>query len=259
MDRLWGQAALAVVDVRSRETWAGGNQRHPFTLHSTTKAVLAFAVLTELEQERQAATGWFEERLRRMVVHGENDATDELFDWLGGPAALAGFYQRINAQPLAAGVHGESWGLGRARIADIARMFARLARSAAIPEQARASAVDLLAQTPAALHWRAYSVYALPEWTAAAKSGWFWLEDDSQRINLVALLLDGSGRLRYALVLMYEGVELFDDVWDRFNAAIGWLAHDLSLRERGRPHGDRGCAQVALFLRQLSVYLGPLP
>lgn len=259
VDRLWGLAAVAVVDLRSREAWAGGDQGYAFTLHSTTKAVLAFAVLSKRNRYDQASSGRFEDRLRRMVVFGENEAADELFAWLGGPEALAGFYRRIGARPLADGVHDESWGLGRARVDEIARMFARLASSPAIPEQARASALDLLAQTPAARHWRAYSVYALRDWSAAAKAGWFWLEDDSQRINFVALLYDETGRGRYALALFYEGFALFDEVWQRFNAVIGWLAHDLSLREAGRPHGDRDCALAAEFLRRLGVYLEAFP
>lgn len=259
IDRLWGRAAVAVVDLRSRETWAGGDTGHGFTLHSTTKAVLAFAVLAKLEQEVHPSNRWFEHRLRRMVVFGENEAADELFGWLGGAEALAGFYRHLGAPSLAAGVHDRSWGLGRAQVAEVARMLAQLARSPVIPAPARDSALELLRQTPAALHWRAYSVYALPGWTAAAKSGWFWLEDDSQRINLAALLSDGSSRLRYALVLMYEGFERFDDVWARFNGAIGWLAHDLSLRETRRPHGDQDCALAAQFLRQLGAHLDSYP
>lgn len=259
IDRLWGRVALAVVDLRRSETWSGGEQDYAFTMHSTAKAVLAFAVLARLEQAGHGSTKRLDDRLRRMVVLGENEAADELFAWLGGSPALVDFYNRIGARPLAAGVHDRSWGLGRARVTEIARMFARLARSPALPGAATDSALELLAQTPAALHWRAHSVYALPEWTAAAKSGWFWLEDDSQRINLVALLSDGSGQPRYALVLMYEGVELFDAVWERFNLAIGWLAHDLSLREAGRPHGDRHCALAAQFLRRLGVYLDSFP
>ncbi|MCY3923356.1 MAG: hypothetical protein OXG27_13330 [Chloroflexi bacterium] len=259
VDRLWGLRAVAVVDVRSRETWGGGDQSYAFTLHSTTKAVLAFAALTKLEQQGHASTKRFAGPLRRMVVLGENEAADQLFDWLGGAPALADFYRRIGARPLAAGVHDESWGLGRARVAEIARMFALLAQSPAIPDRARASALGLLGQTPAALHWRAYSVYALPEWTASTKSGWFWLEDDSQRINLVALLHDDAGDVRYAMALFYEGFALFDQVWQRFNAVIGWLAHDLSLREAGRLHGSRDCRLADEFLRRLGFYLEARP
>jgi len=259
VDRLWGRTAAAVSDLRSGDTWAGGDQRYRFTLHSTAKAVLAFAALEKLEQVPQPPPGRLTQRLRRMVVLGENEAADKLFAWLGGASALADFYRRIGASNLSSGVHDRSWGLGTARAAALARMLGRLDRSPVISEQARTAAVDLLKQTPAALHWRAYSVYALPDWTAAAKSGWFWLDDDSQRINLVALLYDESGRARYAMVLLYEGFARFDQVWEGFNAVIGWLAHDLSLRETGRPYGERGCVQAARFLRQLGVTLDAVP
>ena len=259
VDRVWGHAAVAVSDLRSGDTWAAGDQMHRFTLHSTAKAVLAFAALEKLEQVPQPPPGRSTDRLQRMVVLGENEAADQLFAWLGGAPALADFYRGIGAPTLAANVHERSWGLGTARAAALARMLVRLERSPEISEQARAAAGDLLKQTPAALHWRAYSVYALPDWTAAAKSGWFWLDDDSQRINLVALLYDETGRGRYAVVLLYEGFARFDQVWERFNAAIGWLAHDLSLRETGRPFGERGCVLAARFLRQLGATLDAVP
>lgn len=255
IDQIWGRAALAVVDTRNLETWSGGDREYAFTMHSTTKAVLAFAVLTKMELEGETLTTGLEDSLRRMVVFGENDAADELFALVDGAPGLVDFYQSIEAQPLAEGVHDRSWGLGRARSVEVARMLTGLALSQEVPNEARSSALELLAQTPAALHWRAYSDYALSGWTAAAKSGWFWLEDDSQRINLVAILLDQSGRGRYAVALFYEGFARFDNVWERFNAVIGWLAHDISLREAGRPHGDRHCALAAQFLLRLDAHL----
>ena len=250
-----GHLAVGVVDLRSGDTWGGGDLTHSFTLHSTSKAVLAFAALNELSDDGEPLSPELSAVLEKMVVLGSNDAAKQTFDWLGGPPDLRDFYLRIGAEPLARTVHYRSWGLGHGRIDDLARLFARLAVSPAISEGARAEAYALLRTTWSAAYWYAQAAGSLPGWHSATKTGWFWLDDDSQRINHASIIFNPHERSRYSVVVMYEGFALFDDVWGAINDIHRLVARDIAQREDGRVYGDRGCRRIVEFYRTLAVVL----
>lgn len=253
-----GRLGVAVVDVRSGAGWVSDDDEL-FTLHSVSKAVLAFATVMrlgdlELELSREQRALLFQ-----MVVMGENWAARRIVDWLGGTRAMQEFYLRIRAESMVGGVHQTSWGLGTGRAIDIARMFAAVTNSHELPSDQRALVYDLMISTWSALRWPHAVQPALPGWRLAAKTGWFIPEwPHKHRVNQGSILFDPSGEARYAIAVLYEGPTPRPDVIPIIFAVQRSLAADLALREQGEAYGDPRCHSMERWLVVLQTEIASI-
>lgn len=236
-----GRLVVAVVDVASGDSWASDDDEL-FTLHSVSKAVLAFATVMRLGDLDQELSREQRALLFQMVVMGENWAAQRIVDWLGGTRAMQEFYLRVRAESMVSGVHQTSWGLGTGRAIDVARMFAAVTNSRELPPDQRAQVYELMVSTWSALRWPDAVRPALPGWRLAAKTGWFIPEwPHKHRVNQGAILFNPAGEARYAIALMYEGPTPRPEVIPIIFAVQRSLAADLALREQGKAYGDPRC------------------
>ena len=248
-----GRLGVAVVDVGNGASWVSDDD-DLFTLHSVSKAVLAFATMMrlgdlDLEPSRDQRALLFQ-----MVVMGENWAAQRIVDWLGGTRSMQEFYLRVRADSMVAGVHEQSWGLGTGRAIDVARMFAAVTNSHELPPEQRAQVYDLMASTWSALRWPAIVQPTLPGWRLAAKTGWFIPEwPHKHRVNQGSILFNPAGEARYAIAVMYEGPTPRPEVIPIVFAVQRSLAADLALREDGEAHGDPRCHSMGRWLGTLQT------
>lgn len=253
-----GRLGIAVVDVASGASWVSDDDEL-FTLHSVSKAVLAFAAVMrlgdldlELSREQRAL-------LFQMVVMGENWAAQRVVTWLGGTRAMQEFYLRIRAESMVAGVHQTSWGLGTGRVIDVARMFAAVTNSHELRPDQRAQIYDLMASTWSAVRWPDAVRPALPGWRLAAKTGWFIPEwPHRHRVNQGSILFNPSGEARYAIAVMYEGPTMRPEVIPIIFAVQRSLAADLALREQGELYGDPRCHAAGRWMTRLQTEIGSI-
>ncbi len=280
---LAGRIGAAVVDIRTGETWSGGGGGQTFTLHSVSKAVLAFAALTQIaddaaqshaddpEAEQEEVPEPYLDsdmsfQIWHMIVMGENWAAKNVVNWLGGTEAMAQFYRRVGAEQMAQGVHDTSWGLGVGLVHEVAHFFAQAAGSESVPEWARERAYSFLTLTTPAVVWHHLTAPWLPGWHAATKTGWYYLANHVERINHASIIFDRDGEARYSIVVMYEGVDWFDNIWGGINGVHRSVAAQIALREQGEPYGDSACqaasGDTARWLSELEHQIsltGPAP
>ena len=243
-----GRLGVAVVDVVNGASWVSDDDEL-FTLHSVSKAVLAFATVMRLGDLDQELSWEQRALLFQMVVMGENWAAQRVVTWLGGTRAMQEFYLRIRADSMVAGVHQTSWGLGTGRAIDIARMFAAVTNSRELAPEQRTQIYDLMASTWSALRWPAAVGPSLPGWRLAAKTGWFIPEwPHKHRVNQGSILFNPSGEARYAIAVMYEGPTERPNVIPIIFAVQRSLAADLALREQGEAYGDPRCHAMGRWL-----------
>ena len=169
----------AVYDLQTGSIWSGGHAG-PFALHSVIKPPIAWAVLSDAYETGRPLTNLHRDALYYMVALSFNPDVTTLLSMIGGLQGLNDFYQRWGVPELIELAHRSRWGASRAQPVHLARLFAALAMSEAVPELAREHGFDLLRDVVDGHRWGAtIPEQSLPGWESLIKTGNFTLPESS--------------------------------------------------------------------------------
>ena len=138
-----GILGAAVYDLDREIIWSGGHSG-PYAMHSVIKPPIAWAVLSDAEAQGRELTTMQRDALFYMVAWSQNPDVELLLGMIGGLTGLAAYYERWGVPELTTLMHPTRWGINRATPRLVARLYAALATSRAIPEAARTDGLDLL-------------------------------------------------------------------------------------------------------------------
>ena len=172
----------AVYDLNTGTIWSGGHSG-PYALHSVIKAPIAWAVLSDAYDEGRALTEMQRDALFYMVAWSQNPDVTTLLSMIGGLSGLTRYYERWGVPELIGLTHGSRWGASLAEPVHLARLFAALAMSESVPDEARSDGFDLLRDVVDSHRWGAtIPAGTLPGWESLIKTGNFtipeWEDDD---------------------------------------------------------------------------------
>lgn len=178
----------AVYDLQTGTIWSGGHSG-PYALHSVIKPPIAWAVLSDAHDNGKELTKLQRDALFYMVAWSQNPDVTTLLSTIGGLSGLTEYYERWGVPELVELTHRSRWGASLAEPAHLARLFAALAMSDSVPEEARADGFELLRAGVASHRWGAtIPEPMLPGWESLIKTGNFTIpethdEDPVSKIN----------------------------------------------------------------------------
>lgn len=171
----------AVYDLQTETIWTGGHSG-PYALHSVIKPPIAWAVLSDAYDEGRELTRLQRDALFYTVAWSQNPDVNTLLSMIGGLAGLTEYYERWGVPELVELTHRSRWGVSRAEPIHLARLFAALAISDSVPQDARTDGFDLLREVVDNHRWGAtIPRRMLPGWESLIKTGNFTIpesEDD---------------------------------------------------------------------------------
>ena len=167
----------AVYDLRSGVIWSGGHSG-PFAMHSVIKLPIAWAVLSDAYDHDRELTKLQRDALFYMVAWSQNPDVHTLLGMIGGLPGLTKYYERWGVPELVELTHHSRWGASQAAPVDLARLFAALAMSDAVPNQARSDGFSLLREVLDQQTWGAtIPEHGLPGWESLIKTGNFTIPE----------------------------------------------------------------------------------
>ena len=171
----------AVYDLRTGVIWSGGHSG-PYALHSVIKPPIAWAVLSDAYDNERELTKLQRDALFYMVAWSQNPDVTRLLGMIGGLSGLTEYYERWGVPELVELTHRSRWGASLAEPVHLARLFAALAMSESVPDDARADGFELLREVVENHRWGATIPQTmLPGWESLIKTGNFTMpesEDD---------------------------------------------------------------------------------
>ncbi|MCY4618498.1 MAG: hypothetical protein OXD50_08095 [Chloroflexi bacterium] len=167
----------AVYDLESGTIWSGGHSG-PYALHSVIKPPIAWAVLTDAHEQQRELTKLQRDALFYMVAWSQNPDVTTLLSMVGGLSGFKQYYERWGVPELIELTHQTRWGASLAEPVHLARLFAALAMSEAVPDNARSDGFDLLRAVVDNHRWGA----SIPEqslhgWESLIKTGNFTIPE----------------------------------------------------------------------------------
>ncbi len=172
-----GILGAAVYDLDREIIWSGGHSG-PYAMHSVIKPPIAWAVLSDAEAQGRELTTMQRDALFYMVAWSQNPDVELLLGMIGGLTGLAAYYERWGVPELTTLMHPTRWGINRATPRLVARLYAALATSRAIPEAARTDGLDLLRAVIDEHRWGAGVPHgSLPGWESPIKTGNFTIPE----------------------------------------------------------------------------------
>jgi hypothetical protein len=175
----------AVYDLQSETIWTGGHSG-PFAMHSAIKAPIAWAILSDAYDNQRELTKLQRDALFYMVAWSQNPDVDTLLSMIGGLSGMSEYYQRWGVPELIDLTHRSRWGVSLAEPVHLARLFAALAMSDQVPDDARSDGFDLLRAVVDNHRWGAMiPEQVLPGWESLIKTGNFILpEPEEEALNV---------------------------------------------------------------------------
>lgn len=168
----------AVYDLRTGTIWSGGHSG-PYALHSVIKPPIAWAVLSDAYDNERELTKLQREALFYMVAWSQNADVTRLLAMIGGLSGLTEYYERWGVAELVGLTHRSRWGLSLAEPVHLARLFAALAMSDAVPYDVRSDGFNLLRSVVDAHKWGAtIPENGLPGWESLIKTGNFTIPEE---------------------------------------------------------------------------------
>ena len=168
----------AVYDLQTGTMWSGGHAG-PYALHSVIKPPIAWAILSDAYEDGREPTKLQRDALFYMVAWSQNPDVITLLNMVGGLSGFKQYYERWGVPELIELTHRSRWGASLAEPVHLARLFAALAMSESIPDDARSEGFDLLRAVVAQHRWGAeIPAQALPGWESLIKTGNFTIPDD---------------------------------------------------------------------------------
>ena len=168
----------AVYDLQTGTMWSGGHSG-PYALHSVIKPPIAWAILSDVYEQGRELTELQRDALFYMVAWSQNADVNTLLSMVGGLSGLKQYYERWGVPELVALTHRSRWGASLAEPVHLARLFAALAMSESIPDEARSDGFDLLRDVVDQHRWGAMiPAQALPGWESLIKTGNFTIPED---------------------------------------------------------------------------------
>lgn len=178
----------AVYDLQTGTIWSGGHSG-PYALHSVIKPPIAWAVLSDAYDQGRELTKMQRDALFYMVAWSQNPDVLTLLSMIGGLSGLTEYYERWGVPELVELTHRSRWGASLAEPVHLARLFAALAMSETVPDDARADGFELLREVVDNHRWGATIPQSkLPGWESLIKTGNFTMpesedEDPIAKIN----------------------------------------------------------------------------
>ncbi len=167
----------AVYDLESGTIWSGGYSG-PYALHSVVKPPIAWAVLTDAYEQERELTKLQRDALFYMVAWSQNPDVTTLLSMVGGLSGFKQYYERWGVPELIELTHQTRWGASLAEPVHLARLFAALAMSEAVPDNARSDGFDLLRAVVDNHRWGAsIPEQTLPGWESLIKTGNFTIPE----------------------------------------------------------------------------------
>ena len=167
----------AVYDLESGTIWIGGHSG-PYALHSVIKPPIAWAVLTDAHEQERKLTRQQRDALFYMVAWSQNPDVTTLLSMVGGLSGFKQYYERWGVPELIELTHPSRWGASLAEPVHLARLFAALAKSEAVPDNARSDGFDLLRAVVDNHRWGAsIPERTLPGWESLIKTGNFMIPE----------------------------------------------------------------------------------
>ena len=233
----------AVYDLQTGTMWSGGHAG-PYALHSVIKPPIAWAVLSDAYDNGRELTKLQRDALFYMVAWSQNPDVNTLLKMVGGLSGFKQYYERWGVPELIELTHRSRWGMSLAEPVHLARLFAALATSDSIPDDARSDGFALLRAVVDQHRWGAeIPPQALPGWESLIKTGNFTIPDsldadplakvDPRGYEEVTELLEELNLAEEAIAAAAEAGEVDTPLQEqaseirsivRMNSAAIWLA-----------------------------------
>ncbi len=168
----------AVYDLQTGVIWSGGHSG-PYALHSVIKPPIAWAVMSDAYDNERELTKVQRDALFYMVAWSQNPDVTTLLRMIGGLSGLTQYYERWGVPELVALTHRSRWGASLAEPVHLARLFAALAMSDAVPIGVRSDGFNLLRAVVDSHKWGATIPEAgLPGWESLIKTGNYTIPEE---------------------------------------------------------------------------------
>ena len=232
----------AVYDLESGTIWSGGHPG-PYALHSVIKPPIAWAVLTDAHEEERELTKQQRDALFYMVAWSQNPDVTTLLSMVGGLSGFKQYYERWGVPELIELTHQSRWGASLAEPVHLARLFAALAMSDAVPDDARSDGFDLLRAVVDNHRWGAsIPEQTLPGWESLIKTGNFTIPESEET--------DPSTEIDPRA--NEEGVALFEDLGSQEAEA------EAEVEEADTPLKDQATKiQTIVRMNSAAIWLAP--
>ncbi len=219
----------AVYDLQTGTIWTGGHPG-PYAMHSVIKPPIAWAVLSDANDDGRQLNKQQLDALFYMVARSRNADVNMLLRMIGGLPGLSRYYEHWGVSELIELMHHSRWGAGRAEPAQLARLYAALAMSDSIPDDVRSQGLDLLRAVIDEQRWgAAIPERALPGWESLIKTGNYTIPESNETDMVVAN--DSSGDEEETKASVPEADEALPEAEAkkrqtlvRMNSAAIWLA-----------------------------------
>jgi beta-lactamase class A len=170
---------------------------------SVSKVAIMVTVMDQAIQQQRSVTEWEISRLRPMITVSDNDAATELWEHVGGGAAVE---KTLRSMGLTATVPNpmEAWGASRSTPKEVALLLAKIALGEVLDASNRALALSLMGQVDPNQTWGItagvptnqplHADVAIKDGWNPTQGGWW--------VNSAGLVMPLSAQPMYALAVL---------------------------------------------------------
>jgi hypothetical protein len=177
---------IAVLSPGDGTVW-GENPDEQMETASVIKVAVMVCTMANAEQQGRLVDDWELSLMWPMITQSNNDATDALWNDLGGGPGVAGCFSSLGVDGITP-YNGPYWGTSTASARGMATLMARIAYGDIVVPEHRAAALAMLVSVVPGQRWGVPAgADTSGEEIVGVKDGWY-PDDDGWRVNSVGFI-----------------------------------------------------------------------